>query len=351
MKKLSLILILITTVAFNFNANAQNVIAVEHLGVSSFYQNLDTALVHAVNGDMVYLPASSYNIGTLTINKGVHIVGAGSNVDSSLATGVTLFTGTLRIITGSDNGSIEGVYINGDIYFGTSPSDQAVNMFSIKRCVMNNVYLSYNGSASTASTNFSLSENIIKGYINGGNIQNVEITKCIIEGTINNFNGNALFSNNIFLKGTCDGYLLNTVTATIFQNNISLPRFCDNSSTWYLISSGTGNTFTNNMFVDAVPIPAGNTANGNLNSVPHDSIFVNQTGNLYNIAHNYHLRPTCIGKNAGTDGTDIGLYGTASPKKDGEIPFNPHVQTKAIPASTNSQGNLDINIKVKAQEN
>jgi len=257
----------------------------------------------------------------------------------------------LQILSGSDNGSIEGVYVNGSIYFGTTPSDQTVSMFSINRCVMNNVYLSYNGSASTASTYLSLSENIIKGAINGGNAQNVEISKCIIEGSINNFNGNSIFSNNIFLKSTCDGYLLNVVSATIFQNNISLPRFCAYYSTWYLLSSGTGNTFTHNMFVDATPIPVGNTDNGNLLSVPHDSIFISQTGNSYNINDNYHLRNSCIGKKAGTDGNDIGLYGTASPKKDGEIPFNPHIQTKAIPSSTNSQGGLDVNIKVKAQNN
>ncbi|MGD0710551.1 MAG: hypothetical protein ABR968_05160 [Bacteroidales bacterium] len=342
MKRFILLFTLLITAV---SLKAQNIIAVEHAGNSTFYQNLDTAMFYAVSGDIIYLPGASYNIGTLTINKGVQIVGTGCNIDSSIATSITLFMGTVRITSGADNGSIEGIYINGDIYFGNNSSDQTVNIYSIKRCYCNNIYLSYNGTTPTASTNISLSENIIKGSVLGGNIQNVEVSKCIIENCANNFNGNAVFTNNIFLKltGCCD-YILNTVYTSTFQNNIFL---CQQN----LIGTGTGNSFFHNIFITPDYIPGGNIDNGNIFSVPQDSIFINQTGNTYNIADNYHLRPTCSGKNAGTDATDIGVYGTASPKKDGEIPYNPHIQSKAVPASTNSMGNLDINIKVKAQNN
>jgi hypothetical protein len=348
MKKLIFIFAWICIVfIFQTGVNAQNVIAVEHSGVSAFYQNLDTAMAHAVSGDMVYLPASSYNIGTtFKIAKGVHLVGAGSNADSSVATGITLFTGNVYITTGADNGSMEGIYINGEVRFGTNGSDQTVDMYSIKRCcVISTIFLSYDGVTSTASTNLNITECIIKGTINGGYAQNVEVSKCIIEGYINYFNGNTVISNNILLRapGCCD-YVSAAVSATTFKNNIF---FAGQN----LLTGGTGNSYTHNLFINGNIIPGGNTDNGNFFSVPHDSIFVSQTGNTYNIAHNYHLRPSCIGKNSGTDGTDIGIYGTTTPKKDGEIPFNPHIQTKAIPSSTNSQGNLNINIKVKAQEN
>jgi len=344
MKRLILFFTLVIT-AFNFNTQAQNVIAVEHSGVSTFYQNLDTALFHAVSGDMVYLPGTSYNIGTLILNKGVHIVGAGCNIDSSLATNPTVFLGTLRIINGANSGSIEGVYFNGDIYFGTTPLDQTVNTFSVKRCYFNNINLSFDGGTSTASTNLDLDEDIIKGSIYGGNAQNVEVSKCIIENYANNFNGNVVFSNNIFLRmpGCCD-YISYSVNTTTYQNNIFLTNH-------NLLGSGSGNSYIHNLFVGPDIVPGGNIDNGNIINVLQDSIFINQAGNTYNIAHNYHLRPTCAGKNAGTDGTDIGLYGTTSPKKDGEIPYNPHIQTKAIPSSTDSQGNLNVNIKVKAQNN
>ncbi len=330
---------------------SQNVITVEHSGVSAFYQNLDTALAHSASGDNIYLPGASYNIGTLNINKGVHIIGAGCNFDSTLATGATVFLGNLRINKGADNGSIEGVYINGDMFFGTNVSDQEVHYFSVKRCYMNNLTLSFDGTSSTSSSNLNITENIIKGNITGSNAQNVEVSKCIIENSINYFNGNAIFSNNIFLKNPCGDYLLNNINAATFQNNISLLLFCYNWGTYFLINGGTGNSFIHNLFVPKFTIPAGNIDNGNIFNVIQDSLFINQTGNTYNIAHNYHLKPSNPGKNAGTDGTDVGIYGTVSPSKDGQIPFNPHVQSKSIPSSTNAEGNLNINIKVKAQEN
>ena len=65
---------------------------------------------------------------------------------------------------------------------------------------------------------------------------------------------------------------------------------------------------------------------------------------------NFHLRPGCLGKNAGTDGTDLGIYGGSFPWKNGSLPPNPHIQTKNISSATDPIGNLNVNIKVKAQE-
>ena len=336
---------------FMSGAFAQNVIAVEHSGVSSFYQNLDTAMAHAVSGDMVYLPATSYNFTNFIINKGVHFVGAGSNLDSSSATGITVFNGTVFITSGADNGSIEGIYFNGNIHFGMSSSDQTINMYSINRCVMNALHLSYNGSTGTASTNINIIENIIKGYILCGYAQNIVISKNIVESYVGYISGSALIENNVFLYPACPAYMFTTVSAATIRNNIFFASPCTNYETYQFFGGGTsGNMLSHNMFTKPFTIQAGNPLDDNIFNVG-DTLFINQSGNIYDIHHNYHLRSTCLGKNAGTDGTDIGLYGTASPKKDGEIPYNPHIQAKAIPSSTNAQGNLNINIKVKAQDN
>ena len=58
-----------------------------------------------------------------------------------------------------------------------------------------------------------------------------------------------------------------------------------------------------------------------------------------------------IGHNAGNDGTDVGIYGTSTPYKDGGIPFNPHIQSASIINSPDGSGNLRVNIKVAAQRN
>jgi hypothetical protein len=351
MKKIKSIVLLIISSLMYLSVNSQNVIALEHQGVSAFYQSLDSALAHSVNGDNIVLPGASYNIGAMNIDKGVHIIGAGCNFDSTLATNATVFLGTLRINSGSDKGSLEGIYINGDLYFGTNAGNQEIHNYSVRRCYMNNLYLSFDGVSQTASSNLFISENIIKGNISGGNAQNVEVSKCIIDNTINNFNGNAVFSNNVLLRNACGDYVLNGVNAVTFQNNISLLTYCGYWGSFFLIGTGTGNSFINNSFICDNPIPSGNINNGNIFKVHPDTLFINQSGNTYNIKHNYHLKPSCKGKNAGTDGTDAGIYGTVSPAKEGQIPFNPHLQTKSIPSSTNAEGNLNINIKVKAQEN
>jgi hypothetical protein len=77
---------------------------------------------------------------------------------------------------------------------------------------------------------------------------------------------------------------------------------------------------------------------------------VNQSGGYYNYSNNYHLKNGCIGLNAGTDGHDVGVYGGIFPWKDGSVPHNPHVIFKNISGYTDPNGNLQLNIKVKAQE-
>ncbi len=351
MKKLFFAIVIFVACMVFSGASAQNVITVEHSGVSTFYQNLDIAMAHASSGDNIYLPGTSYAIGTgLIINKCLHIIGAGCNLDSSVTTGATILEGNLYITSGADSGSIEGVLINANVYFGTTAANQAVNLYSIKRCYIGgSLLLSFDGVTPTASTNILISEDIIMAYIYGGYAQNVEISKCIIVRTLNKFSGNAMVTNNIFLWGEdVLEWLFEDIHSVNLLNNIIMlngSRIYDNIGTL---------TVANNLFTCASN--AGATAgNGSFNqsnyySVPRDSIFINQSGDVYNFAHNYHLRPTCVGKFAGADLTDVGIYGTPSPAKDGNIPFNPHIQAKTIPANTNSQGNLNISIKVAAQD-
>ena len=69
-----------------------------------------------------------------------------------------------------------------------------------------------------------------------------------------------------------------------------------------------------------------------------------------NHSNDFHLNITSLGKNAGTDGTDIGIYGGAFPWKEGSIPTNPHFQKINIAPKTDNSGNLNVKIKVAAQD-
>lgn len=113
----------------------------------------------------------------------------------------------------------------------------------------------------------------------------------------------------------------------------------------------TGNAFYNNLFCPNISFPfGGNPGTGNIVNQPIDSIYVSHTFGSFNYNNNYQLRSNCLGNNAGSDGTDIGLFGTAYPYKPGAVPINPHIQTKIIAPNTDSQGNLNINIRVGAQD-
>ncbi|OPZ96628.1 MAG: hypothetical protein BWY70_01710 [Bacteroidetes bacterium ADurb.Bin408] len=71
----------------------------------------------------------------------------------------------------------------------------------------------------------------------------------------------------------------------------------------------------------------------------------------FSYTYNYHLSDTSVAIGAGMNGTDCGIYGGDNPYKDGAVPLNPHIQFKQIPTATDSQGKLNIQVKVSAQEN
>ena len=336
--------------------SAQELIAVNHLaGGSEFFTRLDSAVVHSANGDYIYLPGTALmNIGNLVIDKGVHIIGAGIYPDSCFATGTTFLTGNITIVSGGDNGSLQGFMLNGVLTFGTSQANQHVSSYYVSRCNLSTIYLSNNGTDTTTSL-FYFRENIIRGHVYGGH-SNASFRNNIFEGQLNYFYG-ATFSNNNFLWGnnkTLNLYIKNST----FSNNI-FKYYC---FAYYGYSNifCTDNNYYNNIFTGPMMFYSdyyGCTYNlngfgnisGNLENIPDAQIYTSQSGNSYNIHHNYHLVSGSPGSSAGTDGTDIGIYG-GEPFKDGMLPMNPHIQFKYVAGSTSPNGTLNIHFKVAAQE-
>ena len=74
----------------------------------------------------------------------------------------------------------------------------------------------------------------------------------------------------------------------------------------------------------------GNQGSGNyFDNLPLDSVFVNYNSSFgLNYSSNFQLRSNSPYLVAGTDGTDIGIYGGPFPWKEGSIPFNPHLSVK-----------------------
>ncbi len=316
----------------------QNLIAVQNGGAPSFYTILDTALLQAQNGDTVYLPGGTLTCGTITVNKALRIFGMGINGDSSVATKTTQINGSLYLDIEAGGSSLTGFSLNG-LSLNFSASD-----IHVSRCGIGS--LTINAGTAPPSTNNVFYENTI-GSINGSYAQGNTFFNNIISYFMSNLGPNNLFRNNIFQLAYpwfCGnenyGHFVR-FSSSFFENNI----FLHNSVSWCpLMCSSDNCNFRNNIFIDDLDVD-------NLCPDCHAfDNFVNQQSSTVFIEGTYHLQPTCPGKNTGTDGTDIGIYGGLHPWKDGSIPANPHIQFKNIDNSTDLNGNINVNIKVAAQD-
>jgi len=348
------ILTVLLFVATSASLQAQNLIAVQNAGTPAFFQQVDSAIIHSQNGDTIYIPGGSWNI-SIPINKCLHFIGVGNNPDSTRVTSYTQIIGQMILLTGSDGGSIEGISFNEGLSFGSSSANQNVNNYKVSRCFIPiGINLGYQMPSNSSNNIFS--ENII-GHINGYNsTQNAFYNNFI--NTLEYFNSNNIFYNNIFFQAgvmccpTCwyETSTIANVFNSTFRNNIfpwpnnTFPAIC---------SSVTNCFFDNNIFMQntSSPIAPGSMENNNIFNQPQGSIFVKQSGSGFDYNQDYHLQSSCPGKNAGTDGTDIGIYGGAFPWKEGSVPSNPHFQTVKIAPKTDANGNLNVNIKVQAQDN
>jgi hypothetical protein len=319
-------------------------ITLSHNGNASFFTNLTPALTAAVNGDTIYLPGGPINASsTIIINKQLTIVGAGHYPDSTMATFQTLLP-DVYIVTGADGGSISGVrgnYFN----FGTSTSNQNVNNYRIERCYINLLQPGFD--ANSTSQNILITENIIRN-----NIYN-PFSSVLFEKNIfmkyAYYGFPAIFNNNIFYV-PC-GYGSFSANNSVFNNNIFIVPDCN----YFNFNGATNCIFYNTLFSTIEPgtISISWYSNINMNTLVSESMastFENATTNDFSYSNNYHLKSTSNGHDAGTDGTDVGIFGTGFPAKDGAVPFNPHISSKNIAPNLSPTGKLGVDITVTAQD-
>lgn len=322
-------------------SKAQTLIAVQNGSSPKFYSILQDAITNAQNKDTIYIPGGAYSFtnSKITIDKELHLIGTGHYPDSTIVS-ITQLNAVIYLITGANNSSFEGFYLNGDFKAGTTTADEDVDNIIISRCNSSSILLS------RLSTNWLVRENVIRGCVRGNNVsssssaQSNLFSNNIIEGYIASFATNNIFRNNIFLFSTV--YWLSGIDGCTFQNNI-----ITNSSNQLL----TSNILDNNLFFSTFTFPSGCIGNNNIYSQTREATFINQIGNAYSYAHDYHLKSTSPGKGAGRDGSDVGIYGGVYSWKAGSVPANPHFQRVQIAPKTDNTGNLNVKIKVAAQDN
>lgn len=334
MKTLKNSIILLALVLVSATATAQLRFVVQNAGGATVYESFASALAASQQGDTLYLPGGTFNIGNATINKKITMIGVGHYPAYTQPTNRTELTGNINLLAGADTSQFHGFYLTGNFMWGTNTGNQMVNKITISRCNINNIYLSYASNIST-SEQILISENVVRGAIFGMNAQNVLIEKNIVYN-ISHFNNNVLINNNVVFT---NDFCLDYITSCTVQNNVIV-----GGAGSYLFYNSSANTVQNNLFVNTYA-----EGSGNIDKQSLESIFVNYAGGAFSYEHDFHLKETSPGKNAGTDGTDIGIYGTVAPYKEGAVPFNPHITDEDIATRTDSQGKLNVKVTVEAQ--
>jgi hypothetical protein len=316
-------------------AQTPQIALVKPNGVTTIHTTLQAAYDAAEDDDYIYLPGGTFTLSN-TIIKSIHIIGAGSNQDSTVTTGMSRIN-TLSIGTGSDGGSIEGVYflfqVPGNCNNGSIDFIEPVSNYKITNCFLEKG-ISFTGLV----TNTIIRNNVIKSSGCGslwsslkGNITNSLIANNLIISTIgiileaNQFDNNIFFFNQQFyqlnLPNSCS-YRNNIFQSTISTNNSILKNNVNASV------SGSNNIINNNIWEN------------------FSDIFLN-SATYYDPQNNYHIKPTSLCKNSGHDGTDRGIYGGLFPWVEGSVPSNPHIYFKQVDSQTNESGQLQIHFKVR----
>ena len=337
--KAILIFLFITGFSFSQTANAQKLTALVSNGVTTMYgsaSQFTDAYNAATTGDTIYLPGGP--IAPVTIDKSIAIYGAGYHPDSTQATSATYLTSGIVFNQNADSASITGVEVNGSI---TTSYNHKVDYLVISRCDVKSINIY--GNASTPCTHVTIKECVIRGGIGLSGATYSNISNNIVETTVSDGSNNAIY-NNIFLynRATVNYtvyYLFSRVNNSHIANNIIFEE--------HALSSCNTNTLENNIFRNT-PSGGTNIFIGNYYNVDLSTVFVNQTGNTFDFAHDYNLVSPATYQ--GFDATEVGIYGGLHPFKDGGLPNNPHVQTKDIAIQTDSNGDLHIEIKVAAQD-
>jgi len=272
------------------------------------YTTVLQALDSAVAGDTVYIHGSTLSYGNFVVNKRVTIFGTGykPNKVNKLTSQVgTIIFDTLLNVSGGSGTKISGLVldaVNG--YNGTSGTSNVT--------ISRNYFNASGTKINITGSGWIIENNILEpASINVNNNSNITLRNNIFSKSsiINSNQPTVLISNNVFL-GNIPQKSFSNVSNTLIANNIFkgiTPR--DNGIDNNIFS----NNITYQTALDTIPFGS-NTGSGNI--VAKNPDFVNVPSNVYNASYDYSLQATSLGVNAGTDGTDIGIYGGSTPFVD-----------------------------------
>ena len=285
------------------------------------YNDLQTAIDAAQAGDTLLIHRSATSYGNVIITKRITLIGEGD-----LANKATLSASTLGIVTLNYN-TTTLEHASKSKLIGLTIANLNINEKSTDvNFACDSVYISYSKITVITPKNkvngLTIKYSIINNIV-GGQLFNCRFTNNIM----NNANMSSVDGSNNILINNIFTQRLN-LSGGVVANNI----FYANAGVAFLFTCKNVITSNNILYNTTIPFtPTDFTSNGNSsvnNQFNVDPLFVNPvTFNALNAyTHtapttgpfaDFHLQPTSPAINAGTDGTDLGIYGGGVPWRDG----------------------------------
>lgn len=320
----------------NNNANAPS--------GDNIYATLQEAINEASSGDIIHVIPSSASYESVEIgSKALTILGIGFNPDKDVALKSEVFKLSLlegsegtkiaglkigEVVGGVQDLTIESCFISGQIDFDAAPS---LNNLLIRNCYVAGGR--FRLVAANPSSNIIITNNIF--------LIHVEIARI---------SSGAVLTNNVFYSLTTREAVFYTgLDHVLVKNNILFGRFIPDGGP----SGYSNNTFRNNIIWgnldNDIPTNNENTETNNLKGV--DPQFVNfpeEGAQVASFDYDFRLQESSPGKNAGDDGTDMGIFGGSTPFDPTGTPL-PYVQSITVPSAVKK--GTDMVVKIRARGN
>jgi len=306
---------------------------------SGYFDNLQLAINSASDGDTLYVYASNTSYGTITIKQKLHLFGAGYDGTSGNVSRISyLYLDTATSPASNPSGS--------------SFQGFTISLLSCQKPNISNIVIAGNYFTSSLNLSFNcsgwlISNNYFGGYLSLYNNKSIIITNNIISYStaIKSSNSSSVvISHNLFMNWR----YFSAVYNAIISDNIFM---CSSNANSY--TAQAQNNFINNLSWRSTLNPYNlppdyNTGSGNVsNQDPQFETALSNTN--FDKSKDYHLKSTSPGKNAASDGTDIGNYGGNNPFVWGGIFSIPSITQTHITNPVINQ-TTPINVNVKANK-
>ncbi|HAR20026.1 MAG TPA: hypothetical protein DCR46_05145 [Cytophagales bacterium] len=305
-------------------------------GSKAMYTNPQLAIDATTVGDTVFLHASATSYSDVTIKRRIVLMGEGGKPNY---TGVTSRVGTVTI------DSLEGVKVSGTIVVGIHMNylylDNNYNR-GVKGVVIKNCYIDY--SANIGGSGHIIANNIMYSCYGLGS--NTTFSNNIVKLSVGN-GTNCVIMNNVFISGS-GNYSFYSLSNCSIVNNIIIHALTAISTSY----PGVGNAYSKNIQA-GTDLPTGNFKGIQPLDVFSETTILASMSSAQFLTARWTQLTTSEGKNAGTDGKDVGVYGGSFSWPSNKVfngdPGLPQITSSEIQnAVIAPNGTLLVNFKAKS---